>query len=120
MDVSKKKMHKDRFGFTMFLSISLHAIILIGLGLAFPVKELNESMEISLVHRNLSQQVLFSDVVQNPKTENFRVQMEHLPSTGKVKPSLELMIKDLQLRLENRRKSKNQRPQRDTISTVSA
>ena len=120
MDVSKKEMHKDRFGFTMFLSMSLHAIILIGIGLEFPLKEINDSVTISLARGNRNQQIIFSDAVQIPAIESFKAQMENLPSIKETKPALELMIEDLQLRIENRRKTNNQRPQRHTISTVSA
>ena len=120
MDLSRQEMHKDRFGFTMFLSIILHVIVIIGFGLEFPTKKANDSITISMVQRVLNHQVLSRDIAQEQKTENFMVQMVNSPSTKVEQPSLELMIEDLQIKIENRRRKNRQRPQRQTISTVSA
>jgi len=120
MNQLKQETKKDRLGFTMFLSISLHAIILMGLGLKLPSKEMDESITISLARENLNQQFLFLDAVQGPTVENFRVQIETLPPTEEASPILELMIEDLQIKIEARRKNNKQRPQRQIISSVSA
>lgn len=120
MDLSRQEMHKDRFGFTMFLSITLHVIVLIGIGLEFPTKKANESITISLVQRTPNHQVLSRDIAQEQPTENFMARMENSPLTKDEQPSLELMIEDLQIKIENRRRKNRQRPQRQTISTVSA
>ena len=120
MNQLKQETKKDRLGFTMFLSISLHAIILMGLGLKLPSKEMNESITINLARKNLNQQFLFLDAVQGPTVENFRVQIETLPPTEEASPILELMIEDLQIKIEARRKNNKQRPQRQIISSVSA
>ena len=42
MNQLEQSTRKDRLGFTMFLSISLHAIILTGLGLELPPQEIDE------------------------------------------------------------------------------
>jgi len=120
MDISKKEIQKDRFGFTMFLSINLHAIILIAIGLEFPLTKINESVAISLAQRKPNQQFLFSDVAQSPTIEDFKIQVENLPPTRVAKSTLELMIQDLQVRIESRRENNRKRPQRHTISTISA
>ncbi len=120
MNQLKQETKKDRLGFTMFLSISLHAIILMGFGLKLPSKEMNESITINLARKNLNQQFLFLDAVQGPTVENFRVQIETLPPTEEASPILELMIEDLQIKIEARRKNNKQRPQRQIISSVSA
>lgn len=120
MKLSKQEMHRDRFGFATFLSISLHSIILISIGIELPPKKVGEPTAISLPKINLYEQFPLSHKVLNRAAKNSQVQIKSLPSTNKARPILELMIEDLQIRIENRRKNNRQRPQRRTISTVSA
>ena len=120
MKLSKQEMQRDRFGFATFLSISLHSIILIGIGLEFPPQKVGEPITKSLPKINLNQQFPLSHEIRNRTAKNSQVQIKSLPSTNKARPILELMIEDLQIRIENRRKNNRQRPQRRTISTVSA
>ena len=120
MNQLEQSTRKDRLGFTMFLSISLHAIILTSLGLELPPQEIDESITISLTRKNLNQQFSFLDAVQGPTVENFKVRVETLLPTENKKPILELMIEDLQIKIEARRKTNELRPQRRAVSTVSA
>ena len=120
MKLSKQEIHRDRFGFTTFLSICLHSIILISIGLEFPPKKVGEPTTISLPQKKMYQQFPISGEVQSRTAKNSWVQIENLPSNKQAKPILELMIEDLQIRIESRRKNNRQRPQRRTISTVSA
>ena len=115
MNQLEQSTRKDRLGFTMFLSISLHAIILTGLGLELPPQEIDESITISLTRKNLNQQFSFLDAVQGPTVENFKVRVETLLPTENKKPILELMIEDLQIRIEARRKTNEQRTQRRAV-----
>ena len=120
MNQLEQSTRKDRLGFTMFLSISLHTIVLTGLGLELPPQEIDESITISLTRKNLNQQFSFLGAVQGPTVKNLRFQVETLLPTENKKPILELMIEDLQKKFEARRKTNEQRPKRRAVSTVSA
>ena len=54
-------MHKDRFGYTLFLSISFHLIILIGLSLEITQRKVD---------------YLGSNLKSNSKSDNFSVELK--------------------------------------------
>ena len=97
-------MHRDRFGYTLFLSISFHLIILIGLSL-----EISERKGVS--HTNL---------ISYPIEENFTVQLKNLPLRVDNGLNLDLMIAELKKKMIARSQDTRLRPRRSTITTVSA
>ena len=66
-------MHKDRFGFTLFLSISFHLIILIGLSLEITQSKVD---------------YLGSNLKSNSKSDNFSVELKSLALQMINRPSL--------------------------------
>ena len=73
-------MHKDRFGYTLFLSISFHLIILIGLSLEIAQREVV---------------ILGSNLTSNSKVENFSVELKGLALQMDSRPNLDSMIVEL-------------------------
>ena len=97
-------MHRDRFGYTLFLSISFHSIILIGLSL------------------EISKRKIFSDInlISYPTGENFTVQLKSSPFQMDNQLNLDFTIAELKKKLIARGQDIRLRPRRDTITTVSA
>ena len=97
-------MHRDRFGYTLFLSISFHSIILIGLSL------------------EISKRKIFSDInlISYPRGENFTVQLKSSPFQMDNQLNLDFTIAELKKKLIARGQDIRLRPRRDTITTVSA
>lgn len=98
-------MHKDRFGYTLFLSISFHLIILIGLSLEISQRKV----------ANLS-----SNLKSNSKSENFSVELKSLALQMNNRPSLDSMIAELKRKIGDHNQELRIRPRRDTITAVSA
>lgn len=98
-------MHKDRFGYTLFLSISFHLIILIGLSLEISQRKV----------ANLS-----SNLESNSKSENFSVELKSLALQMNNRPSLDSMIAELKRKIGDHNQELRIRPRRDTITAVSA
>ena len=120
MKISKQEILKDRLGFTMFLSISLHAVILISTALEFPSRDVGLTAAPNSNQRNLKTAFSSPKLTPGPAVKNFRVKIETLPPPNERRPVLDSMIEELQTRIENHRKNKKQRPQRATVSTISA
>ena len=97
-------MHKDRFSYTLFLSISFHLIILIGLSL-----EISKRTVVN--HTNL---------ISYPTEENFSVQLNSLPSHMDNRLNLDFKITELKKKMIARSQDIRLRPRRETITTVSA
>ena len=73
-------MHKDRFGYTLFLSISFHLVILIGLSL-----EIAQRKGVNLG----------SNLTNNSKVKNFSVELKGLALQMGTRPNLDSMIVEL-------------------------
>ena len=97
-------MHRDRFGYTLFLSISFHLIILIGL-----------SLEIS--KRTISSDI---NLISYATSENFTVQLKSYPLHMDNQPNLDFTIAELKKKMIARGQDIRLRPRRETITTVSA
>ena len=76
-------MHRDRFGYTLFLSISFHLIILIGLSLEIAQRKVVN---------------LGSNLTSNSKVENFSVEVKGLALQMDSRPNLDSMIVELKKR----------------------
>ena len=98
-------MHKDRFGYTLFLSISFHLIILIGLSL-------------KIAHREVAN--LGFHLNSNLKNDNFSVELKSLALQMKNRPNLNSIIAELKKKVSDHNQNLRIRPRRDTITTVSA
>ena len=98
-------MHKDRFGYTLFLSISFHLIILIGLSLKIPqAKVLNHGSYLSSFSAN----------------EKFSVELKSLTLQTGNRRNLDFMIAELKKKISSHNQDLRLRPRRDTITAVSA
>ena len=98
-------MHKDRFGYTLFLSISFHLIILIGLSL-------------KITHREVAN--LGFHLNSNLKSDNFSVELKSIALQMKNRPNLDSTIAELKKKISDHNQNLRIRPRRDTITTVSA
>ena len=98
-------MHKDRFGYTLFLSISFHLIILIGLSL-------------KIAHREVAN--LGFHLNSNLKSDNFSVELKSIALQMKNRPNLNSIIAELKKKVSDHNQNLRIRPRRDTITTVSA
>ena len=98
-------MHKDRFGYTLFLSISFHLIILIGLSLEITQSKVD---------------YLGSNLKSNSKSDNFSVELKSLALQMNNRPSLDSMIAELKNKISDQNKDLRIRPRRETITAVSA
>ena len=98
-------MHKDRFGYTLFLSISFHLIILIGLSL-----EIAQRKGVNLG----------SNLTNNSKVKNFSVELKGLALQMGTRPNLDSMIVELKKKIGDHSQDLKIRPRRDTITAVSA
>ena len=77
-------MHKDRFGYTLFLSISFHLIILIGLSL-----EITQTKVANLG----------SNLKSNSESEDFSVELKSIALQMNNRPSLDSMIAELRKKI---------------------
>ncbi len=98
-------MHKDRFGYTLFLSISFHLIILIGLSL-----EIAQTKGVNLG----------PNLTNNSKVKNFSVELKGLALQMGSRPNLDSMIVELKKKISDHNQDLKTRPRRDTITAVSA
>ena len=98
-------MHKDRFGYTLFLSISFHLIILIGLSL-------------EITQRKVAN--LGSNLKSSSRSDNFSVELKSLALHMNNRPSLDSMIAELKKKISDHNQGLRIRPRRDTITAVSA
>ena len=98
-------MHKDRFGYTLFLSISFHLVILIGLSL-----EIAQRKGVNLG----------SNLTNNSKVKNFSVELKSLALQMKNRPNLNSIIAELKKKGSDHNQNLRIQPRRDTITAVSA
>ena len=98
-------MHKDRFGYTLFLSISFHLIILIGLSLEITQSKVD---------------YLGSNLKSNSKSDNFSVELKSIALQMKNRPNLDSTIAELKKKISGHNQNLRIRPRRDTITAVSA
>ena len=66
MHLLKQVTIKDRFNFTIFLSFSLHAVLLIGLGFDFFQKRQSEPIQVTLVQKKNKSAFLRPKRCHNP------------------------------------------------------
>jgi len=98
-------MHKDRFGYTLFLSISFHLVILICLSL--------EIAQRKVANLGLS-------LNSNLKSDNFSVELKSSELQMNNRPNLDSIIAELKKKISDHNQSLRIRPRRDTITAVSA
>ena len=98
-------MHKDRFGYTLFLSISFHLVILIGLSLEIAQRKV----------ANLG----FS-LNSNLKSDNFSVELKSSELQMNNRSNLDSIIAELKKKISDHNQSLRIRPRRETITAVSA
>ena len=98
-------MHKDRFGYTLFLSISFHLVILICLSLEIAQRKV----------ANLG----FS-LNSNLKSDNFSVELKSSELQMNNRPNLDSIIAELKKKISDHNQSLRIRPRRETITAVSA
>ena len=120
MHLIKREIVKDRLTFTIFLSCSLHAAILIGLGFEFFQKRENEPIQVTLLQKKINRHPVSPKNMTSPPNIKFKSQSESLHTNSNESMDLVEMIEDLQAQFTRQREAYNQRPQRHTISTVSA
>ena len=97
-------MYKDRFGYTLFLSISFHLIILIGLSLEITKKTV----------------VMNTNLISHQTGENFTAQLKSLSLQMDNRLHLDFMVAQLKKKMIARNQDIRLRPRRDTVTTVSA
>ena len=120
MHLLKQEIIKDRFTFTIFLSCSLHVVLLIGLGFELYQKRENEPIQVTLVKEKINRPYLSPKNVKSTTNTALLSQPESLRTYSNEPLALAEMIENLQAKFTLQREEYNQRPQRHTISTVSA
>ena len=120
MHLIEREIVKDRFTFTIFLSCSLHAAILIGLGFEFFQKRETESIQVTLLQKTINRPPVPPKDMTSSANIKFNSQSENLRTDSNESMDLVEMIEDLQAQFTRQREAYNQRSQRHTISTVSA
>ena len=120
MHLLKQVTIKDRLNFTIFLSFSLHAVLLIGLGFDFFQKRQSEPIQVTLVQKEINRPSYAPKDVISPTDTKLESQPENLLTKSSESLDLEEMIEEFQAKLTRQKEAYDQRPQRHTISSVSA
>jgi len=99
MHLLKQVTIKDRFNFTIFLSFSLHAVLLIGLGFDFFQKRQSEPIQVTLVQKKINRPSYAPKDVIIPADTKLESQPESLLTKSSESLDLEEIIEDLQAKL---------------------